>query len=291
MASDLGDEFYVRLICLDPSPLLDRAMSVARSVVFFSATLTPISYYADILGCSSGDVLELDSPFPPENLCPVVVDSVSLKMSERLGSVDTVVECIASVTDAHPGNYLAFFPSFDYMEKVLRTFREAVPDVEVLAQGRSMRAKDRADFLARFTSPREEGTSLVGFTVIGGIFSEGIDLPGDALVGVIIAGTGMPAITSERNIMKEYFDRTREEGGMDYAYVYPGFNAVQQAAGRVIRSESDRGVLVLIDSRYSEPGYYRLFPKWWRHVKFTGDPFSLGEILSRFWEAQEELLQ
>lgn len=282
-ASAIGDEFYIRLNCLDPSPLLDLAMTKARAVIFFSATLTPISYYADILGCGRGGVLELDSPFPHENLCPVAVDSVSMKLSERNMSADTVAECIAAATEANPGHYLAFFPSFDYMERVLKIFRSIAPDVTVAVQERSMKASAREKFLSAFKAEGDGFTSLVGFAVLGGIFSEGIDLPGDSLIGVIIAGTGMPAITSERNIMKEYFEETRE-GGMEYAYIYPGFNNVLQAAGRVIRTDTDRGVLVLIDSRYAEPMYYKLFPKYWRHIKYTGDPFSLEEILRRFWE-------
>ena len=284
-SSAIGDEYYLRLCCLDPSPLLDLAMNRARAVVFFSATLTPISYYADILGCGRGGVLELDSPFPKENLCPVAVDSVSMKLSERNEAADTVAECIAVAAESNPGNYLAFFPSFDYMERVLKIFRELSPDTAVVVQERSMKISAREKFLASFTSDRDEFSSLVGFAVLGGIFSEGIDLPGDSLIGVIIAGTGMPAITSERNIMKEYFQETRE-GGMEYAYVYPGFNNVLQAAGRVIRTDTDRGVLILIDSRYAEPTYYKLFPKYWRHIKYTGDPFSLEEILRRFWDEE-----
>lgn len=284
-SSAIGDEFYLRLCCLDPAPLLDQAMKKARAVVFFSATLTPISYYADILGCGRGSVLELESPFRRENLCPVAVDSVSMKLSERNASADTVAECIAAVTEAKPGNYLAFFPSFDYMERVLKLFREVSPDTEVAVQQRSMKLAAREQFLSAFREERDEFTSLVGFAVLGGVFSESVDLPGDSLIGVIIAGTGMPAITSERNIMRDYFEETRE-GGMEYAYVYPGFNNVLQAAGRVIRTDTDRGVLVLIDSRYSEPTYYKLFPKYWRHIRYTGDPFSLEEILRRFWDEE-----
>lgn len=281
--SAIGDEFYIRLCCLDPSPLLDAAMSKARAVIFFSATLTPISYYADILGCGRGAVLELDSPFPRENLCPVAVDSVSMKLSERSEAADTVAECIAAAAESRSGNYLAFFPSFDYMERVFGIFRELSPDTNVIIQSRSMNTAARNEFMSAFTKSRDEFTSLVGFAVLGGIFSEGIDLPGDSLIGVIIAGTGMPAITSERNIMKEYFEETRE-GGMEYAYIYPGFNSILQAAGRVIRTDTDKGILILIDSRYAEPTYYKLFPKYWRHIKYTGDPFSLEEILRRFWD-------
>jgi len=286
-ASAIGDDFYVRLICLDPSPLLDRAMNVARSVIFFSATLTPISYYADILGCDRGGVLELDSPFPKENLCPIAVDSISMKMSERYDSLDAVAEFILAATDPRPGNYMVFFPSFDYMEKAAKLLKELCPDAHIICQERSMKTSAREAFLNRFREDREdmEYVSLIGLGVLSGIFSEGIDLPGDSLIGVIICGTGMPAITSERNIMKEYFDNTRE-GGMEYSYIYPGFNNVLQAAGRVIRTNTDRGILVLIDSRYGEPTYFKLFPKYWRHIKYTGDPFSMEEVLRRFWNEE-----
>lgn len=257
-------------------------MSKAKAVIFFSATLTPISYYADILGCRNGRVLELASPFPRENLCPVAVDSVSLKLSEREYSVDTIAELIAITAEAKKGNYLAFFPSFDYMEHVSKAFSEISPDTATVIQKKHMNSAEREAFLAAFQAENKGTASLVGFSVLGGIFSEGIDLPGDSLIGVIIAGTGMPQFTSERNVMKEYFDET-VESGMEYAYIYPGFNNVLQAAGRVIRTDTDRGVLVLIDSRYAEPTYYKLFPEYLRHIKYTGDPFSLGEILSRFW--------
>lgn len=281
-SSSIGNGFYIRLCCLDPSLLLDTAMSKAKAVIFFSATLTPISYYADILGCRNGRVLELASPFPRENLCPVAVDSVSLKLSEREYSVDTVAELIAITAEAKEGNYLAFFPSFDYMEHVAKAFSEISPDTATVIQKKHMSSAEREAFLATFQAENKGTASLVGFSVLGGIFSEGIDLPGDSLIGVIIAGTGMPQFTSERNVMKEYFDET-VESGMEYAYIYPGFNNVLQAAGRVIRTDTDRGVLVLIDSRYAEPTYYKLFPEYLRHIKYTGDPFSLGEILSRFW--------
>lgn len=287
-SSSIGDSFYIRLCCLDPSPLLDTAMSKAKAVIFFSATLTPISYYADILGCRGGRVLELASPFPRENLCPVAVDSVSLKLSEREYSVDTVAELIAITAEARAGNYLAFFPSFDYMERVAKVFSEISPDTATVMQKRRMSISEREAFLAAFQAERDELSSLVGFSVLGGIFSEGIDLPGECLIGVIIAGTGMPQFTSERNVMKEYFDET-VESGTEYAYIYPGFNNVLQAAGRVIRTDTDRGVLVLIDSRYAEPTYYKLFPEYLRHIKYTGDPYSLAEILSRFWDTSSDV--
>ena len=143
-----------------------------------------------------------------------------------------------------------------------------------------MSHKERNEFLAEFS---EDGEGLVGFCVLGGAFSEGVDMKGESLIGTIIIGTGLPKITAEQNILADYFEKTRENG-KDYAYTYPAMIKVLQAAGRVIRSETDRGVVVLVDDRYGAPNIYRLFPKMWRHIKYTADPYSLATALERFWE-------
>ena len=138
---------------------------------------------------------------------------------------------------------------------------------------------ERNKFLSLFS--REEG--VVGFCVLGGAFSEGVDLKGESLIGTVIVGTGLPKITAEQNILADYYEKTRE-GGQSYAYTYPAMIKVLQAAGRVIRGEDDRGVVVLIDDRYSDPNVYHLFPKNWRHIKYTADPYSLATALEQFWE-------
>lgn len=280
-----GGDVTARLICLDPSDLLDRAMGAARSSILFSATLSPIDYFADICGCADAGVLELPSPYERENLFIAAVDSVSTTLAERAGTAPEVAELILSAVEGRPGNYLVYFPSYAYLDKVFRLFSRMADGIRAIRQTPGMSRSERSAFLASFE--RDDEITTVGFCVLGGMFSEGIDLAGDRLIGAIIVGTGMGSITSEQNILKEYYDATRENG-MDYAYVYPGFNNVLQAAGRVIRSEQDRGIVVLIDARYADPKIQKLFPAHWQHIKFTSDPFALQEMIDRFWEDCDE---
>ena len=281
-AQIVDGELDARLICLDPSELLDRAMNAAHSAILFSATLSPLDYFADVCGCADAATLELDSPYDKDNLLIAAVDSVKTTLSERDLTANEVAEIILSVAEGREGNYIAYFPSYAYLDKVLKVFRRMADGVTILRQSPGMSRAERAAFLAEFENGGE-GETKVGFCVLGGMFSEGIDLAGERLIGAIIVGTGMGQITSEQNILKEYYDATREDG-MAYAYVYPGFNNVLQAAGRVIRGENDRGVVVLVDERYGDPSIRRLFPKHWEHIRFTGDPFALAELIDRFWE-------
>ena len=278
-AQVVGGELETSLLCLDPSELLDRAMSVARSAILFSATLSPIDYFADVCGCPDAATLELASPYAKENLLLVAVDSVKTTLTERDFTAEEVAELILCVAEGREGNYIAYFPSYAYLDKVLKVFKRMADGVTVLRQSPGMSRAERAAFLSAF---EETDGTKIGFCVLGGMFSEGIDLAGERLIGAIVVGTGMGQITSEQNILKEYYDATREDG-MAYAYVYPGFNNVLQAAGRVIRGENDRGVVVLIDERYGDPAIQRLFPKHWGHIKFTSDPFTLAELIGRFW--------
>lgn len=280
-AQSVGNEVSACLLCLDPSVLLDRAMSAARSSVLFSATLSPLDYFADVCGCQGAETLDLDSPYDSDNLLLVALDSVKTTLSERDFTAEEVAELILTVVEGRCGNYIAFFPSYAYLNKVAKKFRRMADGVTLIIQTPGMRGADRRAFLSQFETA-EEGETKLAFCVLGGMFSEGIDLSGERLIGAIIVSTGMGSITSEQNILREYYDETREDG-MAYAYVYPGFNNVLQAAGRVIRSESDRGVVVLIDERYGEGSIQRLFPKHWSHIRFTSDPFSLSELLARFW--------
>lgn len=284
-AENTGKQLNISLVCLDPSYLLDRAMSCARSTVIFSATLSPEDYFADVCGCADAHILSLDSPFDPENLCLVCVDSVKTTLAERRKSAAEVAELITAVIEAKRGNYLVYFPSYDYLKRVYKLFIHMAEDVNAICQTSGMDRNERKVFLSNFE--HENPMTTVGFCVLGGMFSEGIDLAGDALIGAVIVGNGMGSITSEQNILREYYDSTRENG-MEYAYIYPGFNNVMQAAGRVIRSENDRGVVVLIDERYSDPNIQRLFPKYWNHMKFTSDSYTLSELCERFWANSED---
>lgn len=275
-----GEKRSVRQICLDPSRVLDACLSRARAAVLFSATLTPQDYFADILGGGKGAVrISLPSPFKRENFCPVAVTSVSTRFEDRERSYKRICSLIAATVSAKAGNYMVYFPSYRYMEEVLRLFAERYPKVETVVQKREMTLGEKERFLEAF---RPDGKLRIGFCVLGGSFAEGVDLPGQRLIGCVIVGTGMPGISNERNILKEYYDTTRERG-FDYAYVYPGMNRVLQAAGRVIRREEDRGVVVLIDDRYGDALRTNLLPDHWSHLQYAGNPSELAEIVTEFW--------
>ena len=278
-AESIDARLKVSIRCLDPSDRLDRMMG-AYPTVLFSATLTPMDYFADVLGCRDAAILELDSPYDPDNLCVVGVDSVSTRYSQRDGCVDEIAEMILAVIEAKEGNYITYFPSYEYMTKVHEAFTELAYGVRCIVQKKGMSLSERDRFLMEFS--RGKGETLVGFCVLGGAFAEGVDLAGEKLIGTIIVGLGLPKITSEQNLLREYFESTRENG-YDYAFTYPSMIKVQQAAGRVIRGEGDRGIVVLIDDRYKEVPIMRLLPRHWRKIKFASDPFVVSEILERFW--------
>ncbi len=275
-----GDCITVRLICLDPSRILNACLSRAHAAVLFSATLTPTDYFADVLGGGKQAVcIDLPSPFPREHFCPIAVTSVDTRFEARARSYAKIASLIAGCLSAKRGNYIVYFPSYDYMEQVAKSFSEKYPKVATTVQSREMRQSERERFLDFF---RADACLRVGFCVLGGSFSEGVDLPGDRLIGSIIVGTGLPGISNERNILKEYYDITRERG-YDYAYLYPGMNRVLQAAGRDIRREEDRGIVVLIDDRYATEQYRMLLPEHWSHLQYARNPRELAEIASDFW--------
>ncbi len=280
-AETKGTRLKMSIRCLDPSAKLDEMMGAAHASVLFSATFTPMDYFADILGCRDAIRLELESPYDPENLMVVGVNSVSSRYSMRRECAPEIAEMIYSVIEAKEGNYIAYFPSYEYMMQVYREFAMVADGIKVVLQKRSMSLSERDRFLAQFREGRSE--TLIGFCVLGGAFAEGVDLAGEKLIGTIIVGTGLPKLSSEQNLLREYFDSTRENG-YDYAFTYPSMIKVQQAAGRVIRSENDRGVVVLMDDRYMEPPIIKLLPKHWRKIKFVSDPFTLSSALERFWE-------
>ena len=276
-----GGKTSLLLYCLDPSHNLSVALERAVSTVMFSATLTPTDYFADVLGGGESAVsVSFESPFPKENLAVAIMDGVSTRYEDREASYKKISSCIAATLSAKSGNYMAFFPSYKYMEEVLKIFTKKYPKVRVIAQKKNMTMKEREEFLASFA---DDGKLRIGFCVLGGSFSEGIDLPGDRLIGVLVVGVGLPGISDENNIIRDYYE-DKCGSGYDYAYTYPGMNAVLQAAGRVIRTESDRGIVVLIDDRFAEPKYRNMFPREWRGAKLAGNASALAEIARRFWQ-------
>ena len=271
----------VRLFCLDPSHLLREALARGKAAIFFSATLTPMDYYRTLLGGTPEDpMLQLASPFPPENLAVLVHDRIQTHFKGRAESLGDVVTAIGTLVQRRPGNYLVYFPSYQYLNAVLAEFQVHHSPIPVLAQRPGMTETERDAFLASFSV--EQGGTLVGFAVLGGVFGEGIDLVGERLIGAIIVGVGLPQLCVERDLIRDYFHR-QNALGFDYAYTFPGMNRVLQAIGRVIRSETDRGVVLLIDARFNETRYRRLFPAWWRYVRVRHSA-SLEEAVGDFWK-------
>ena len=278
-----GDALAYRALCLDPSEIVSSRLSLGSSAVLFSATMTPTAYYRTVLGGRpTDDELDLPSPFDPSQLAVAVLDRIGTRFSEREETLRAVARAVLTTVKAKPGNYLVFCPSFSYLDRLAEEVGRLAPGLEIAKQGRHMDRKERQAFLDRFSEDNRR--ALLGFTVMGGIYAEGIDLTGRRLIGAIVIGVGLPQPTPENEAIREYYDDALE-AGREYAYVYPGMNRVLQAAGRVIRTENDRGVVVLIDDRFSEPLYRRLMPNHWRGLKYVGDLPSLSHLLSRFWGA------
>ncbi len=276
-------EVRVKLFCIDPSFLLAEAVKRGKTAVFFSATLTPLSYFIDILGGDKDDYnINLCSPFDNSKLCLLVDDDVSTKYKNRENSYDTIVEIIKTAVEMRKGNYLVYFPSYKYMNEVYFRFNEQYPDINSFIQENSMSEEERESFLNRFQPDNPE--SMVCFGVLGGIFSEGIDLKGDRLIGAIIIGVGLPQVSVEQDIIMDYFNR---KNGMGYenAYMFPGMNKVLQAAGRVIRSENDRGMVLLVDERFSQRNYLNLYPKHWEHKIRVRSTDEIKTRLKNFWSS------
>ena len=278
-----------RTLCLDPAGVIDRALSDGRSAVLFSATLSPISYYRDILGGdATAEVLELPSPFERDNLAVAVLDKISTRYADREESLAEVAEAVAVTARARRGNYMVFCPSFAYLERLHTALSMVAPELSTVRQERTMTPADRAAFLSAFEDPERP---VVALCVLGGIWGEGVDLSGDRLIGAVIIGVGLGTPDPVREEMAAYFQE-KSEKGREYAYLYPGMNRVLQAAGRVIRDERDVGTVVLIDDRFATPTYRPLLPPHWRSLTFVGNNRSLAEFLRRFWcrhtEEEEE---
>lgn len=258
------------LLCLRnvvPAPHLKPRLEAAHSLALFSATLSPQKFYADTLGLPDNTLwVDVPTPFSPDQLSVRLAGHISTRFAHRDASLAPIAELMAQQYTALPGNYLAFFSSFDYLQKVLALFRQQAPGVPVWEQSRGMGEAEREQFLSRFTASSEG----IGFAVLGGSFAEGIDLPGRQLIGAFIATLGLPQLNPVNEQMKQRLGERFGEGcAYDYAYLYPGLQKVVQAAGRVIRTPADRGVVCLIDDRFAQAKVRRLLPSWWR-VSTTG---------------------
>ena len=271
----------VRLWCFDPSKHLRRALSRVGGSALFSATLAPMAFYAAQLGADgeADEALQLESPFPRENL-KVLRLPVSVSVKDRERTQHTVAQVIHAMAEAKPGNYIACFPSYAYMTQLFRYYRGMWPYDDVICQESAMTEGQRTAFIERFQpNPRR---SLVAFIVLGGVFAEGVDLPDDRLSGAAIISTGIPQLSFERETLSMLLDDA-DDGGHDAAYTYPGLRRVLQAAGRVIRTETDRGVVILMDMRYRQEKYRELMPPHW-NIEDIRKMSDLNAKLKRFWE-------
>lgn len=256
--------FRLRLFCVNPAENLGEYLKKGRSAIFFSATMFPMLYYRELLTTDRDAYgIYVQSPFPKENRRILIGSDVSSRYTRRnRAEYRKIAGYIARCVWQRPGNYMVFFPSYRLMEDVLQVYEEefSVDWVRCVCQTPDMTEQEREGFLEEFQE--REGT-LVGFCVLGGIFSEGVDLTGESLIGAVIVGTGLPQIGSQREILKEYYDK-KNHCGFDYAYRYPGMNKVLQAAGRVIRTKEDKGVILLLDDRFWDRDYQEIFPREWQ---------------------------
>ena len=282
---ETDDSFLLKLFCVNPAVNLQEYLSRGNSTIFFSATMLPIRYYKKLLSVEKEDyAVYAPSPFQKERRKLFVGTDVSTKYTRRTGQMyERFASYIAAALQVKKGNYIAFFPSYRFLEEVYEKFqRYQTEDVICIVQEQSMDEEKREAFLQAFDQDRSE--SLIGFCVMGGIFSEGIDLTEERLIGAFLVGTGLPQMCNEREILKQYFDRNGENG-FSYAYLYPGMNKVLQAAGRVIRTAEDRGVILLLDERFLERQYQEVFPREW-------DDYEIGTLktaeksMMKFWNQE-----
>lgn len=282
-----GDgRFLVRLFCVNPAVNLSETLEKGVGVVLFSATLLPIRYYKKLLSTKQDDyAVYAESSFARDHRLLLLGSDVSTRYTARgEETYRKYAAYLLEMVGAKKGNYMAFFPSYRFMEEVYDRFRTLLEEkgsaAQCVIQAPYMSEEAREIFLEEFEEDRDE--SLLGFCVMGGIFSEGIDLSRDRLIGAAVVGTGLPQVCRERELLKDYFDR-KGLRGFDYAYVYPGMNKVLQSAGRVIRTEEDRGVILLLDDRFREARYKETFPREWEGLQMCNVK-SAGEKMRAFWD-------
>ena len=275
------NDIKIKLFCLDPSLLLKEGIKRGRGSILFSATLSPMDYFISLLG---GDEetskLYIKSPFPRDNLSIIVNNKINTTYKRREHSYEEVVKSINSVVSVKLGNYLIFLPSYKYMNEISERFLQLNQDKKVIVQKSGMNEEEKQDFLDNFNQKNDQG--LVAFAVMGGSFGEGIDLVGERLSGAVIVGVGLPQLCLERNIIMDYFNKAKGLG-FEYSYMYPGMNKVMQAVGRIIRSEKDRGVALLIDERFGRKEYRKLFPMQWKQVSVVSNNEEITNSVGSFW--------
>lgn len=290
--------FFLKLFCVNPAENLERCMQRGRSSILFSATFLPIQYYKKLLGGDREDYeVYAQSVFNSARRALYIAEDVTSKYTRRSEEeYFNIVRYIEEIVKNRHGNYMVFCPSYSFLRTVYEKYVENFGGEgrECILQSEFMNEADREEFLGRFRGNgeldlqaridmeiEEEDSILIGFCVLGGIFSEGIDLKNDSLIGAVIVGTGLPQVCFEREILKDFFDRDGESG-FDYSYRYPGMNKVLQAAGRVIRTVEDVGIVALLDERFLQPAYRRMFPREWEHFERVSVD-TVAKRVERFW--------
>ena len=278
-----NQNLILKILCLNPGPLLRKRLAKGRSAIFFSATLSPHEYFRELLGGKEDAIqIRLASPFPKEIRLYLHVPGIDTRYRARANSLAQLVECIVTTVQSRLGNYLTFFPSYSYLQTVFPILRQQLSDQAlVYAQlpGMAKEAKER--FLANLFR-KHTNQSKLGLAVLGGSFAEGIDLPGEQLIGVIIVGPGLPMVNEEQELIRLYFDE-RNNSGFFYAYLIPGLIKVIQAAGRVFRTPEDTGLVILVDDRFADERYQELLPPdWFLPGRSFSEP-DYQEALKNFW--------
>ena len=304
--------FMIKLFCVDPSKNLQKCIDKSVSTIFFSATLLPINYYKRLLSTKEDNyAIYAQSTFDETQRLLAFGRDVSTKYTRRgPAEYEKIARYIRAAIRSKKGNYMVFFPSYKMMQDVYDVFvrveREsdtrngvAVSDepniaeesleesLTIIMQHSNMNEAEREEFLQAFE--QEDSGTLVAFCVMGGIFGEGIDLKNDRLIGAVIVGTGLPQISNEREILKQYYDK-QGLSGFDYAFRYPGINKVLQAAGRVIRTQEDRGIIVLLDERFLQSDYNALYPREWKN-RIVGNVETVDAEICKFWENTKDVLE
>ena len=279
--------FFIRLFCIQPAGRLQASFENITSAVFFSATLLPVNYYKELLtGSREEAAMYVNSPFDPAKRGLFLSRDVSSRYTKRTDEeYKRIAVYVEKMVRSRKGNYLVFFPSHRFLADVSRFLPENSDDYELIRQSRSMSEDERMAFLQAFSVQREK--PLLGLSVMGGVFSEGIDLKHEQLIGVAVVGTGLPQVSVERQLIRDYYE-ARGMNGFDYAYRFPGFNKVMQAAGRLIRTPEDEGVILLLDERFRYAENLRMFPREWDNYRFISEA-TLDTELQCFWKERNQV--
>ncbi len=273
-------ESTITLFCVDTSTRFFKVNTLCRSVVFFSATLTPISYFSDIFGGGKDDYfISLETSFDTNNQLTLIDDTVSTYYKDREYSYKKIAEKIDVFVNSKSGNYFVFFPSYKFLENTVESFKKINDNYEIFTQTKDLSQKEREEFLLKFKNSRG---NKVAFLVCGGVFSEGVNLVGESLIGAVVVGVGISMLNFKSDVIKDYYDN-KNNMGYEFAYMYQGFNKILQSAGRVIRSNEDRGTILFIDTRLTKKQYVDLFPKHYKNFETIKDNEKLTKKLKEFW--------